>query len=188
MGIKVGALIKDARTAAKLSQTKLADLVGVSASDISKAEKGEKELTQAVLKKIATETGVTQKSLIDAAKEDAEAAAKKSAKKTAAAKKTTEKKATEKKTAEKKTAEKKTATAKKTAEKKTAAKKTAEKKTAGTKVELSAAEKKLVELYRDADSKAKKGAVSVLKGESTAISSSILSRIMESGLLKNLLG
>lgn len=183
MGIKVGALIKDARTAAKLSQTKLADLVGVSASDISKAEKGEKELTQAVLKKIATETGVTQKSLIDAAKEDAEAAAKKSAKKTAAAKKTTEKKATEKKTAEKKTA-----TAKKTAEKKAAAKKTAEKKTAGTKVELSAAEKKLVELYRDADSKAKKGAVSVLKGESTAISSSILSRIMESGLLKNLLG
>ena len=88
---------------------------GVSASDIGKAERGEKELTQAVLKQIAKITGVTQTSLLEAAKAS-------------------------------------TSTAKKT----TAA------KSADT---LTAAEKKLVELYRAADADTKKKAVSVLKGE-----------------------
>lgn len=66
---KVGTLIKEARTAAGLSQAALAALVdGVSASDIGKAEHGEKQLSQAALKAIAKATGVTQKSLLDAAK------------------------------------------------------------------------------------------------------------------------
>ena len=66
---KVGTLIKEARTAAGLSQAALAALVdGVSASDIGKAERGEKQLGQAALKAIAKATGVTQKSLLDAAK------------------------------------------------------------------------------------------------------------------------
>ena len=66
---KVGTLIKEARTAAGLSQAALAALVdGVSASDIGKAERGEKQLSQAALKAIAKATGVTQKSLLDAAK------------------------------------------------------------------------------------------------------------------------
>ena len=66
---KVGALIKEARTAAGLSQEALAKKIkGLSASDISKAERGEKELTQEALKAIAKATGVTQKSLLDAAK------------------------------------------------------------------------------------------------------------------------
>ena len=66
---KVGALIKEARTAAGLSQEALAKKIkGLSASDISKAECGEKELTQEALKAIAKATGVTQKSLLDAAK------------------------------------------------------------------------------------------------------------------------
>ena len=65
---KVGDLIKEARTKAGLSQEKLASMVeGLSASEVSKAERGEKDLTQAELKGIAKATGVTQKSLLEAA-------------------------------------------------------------------------------------------------------------------------
>ena len=66
---KVGDLIKEARTNAGLTQAQLAKKVdGVTASDISKAERGEKELTQAALKQIAKATGVTQSSLLNAPK------------------------------------------------------------------------------------------------------------------------
>lgn len=66
---KVGTLIKEARTKAGLTQEQLAKKVtGCSASDIGKAERGEKQLTQEQLKQIAKATGVTQKSLLDAAK------------------------------------------------------------------------------------------------------------------------
>lgn len=71
MGKKVGKLIKAARTEAGMTQTALARKIsGLSANDISLAERGEKDLTQAQLKKIATATGVTQASLINAAKEE----------------------------------------------------------------------------------------------------------------------
>lgn len=145
MANTVGALIKEARGRAKLSQEALAGQIeGLSAADLGKAERGEKELSQGVLRQIAKLTGVTQTSLINAAKESTYGPAKKT---TAAAKKTT-------------------AAAKKT----TAAAKNA--------VELSAAEKKLVELYRAADSDTKKKAVAVLKGEQADAS----------GILANLLG
>ncbi len=66
---KVGTLIKEARTKAGLTQEQLASKVaGVTAGDISKAERGEKELTEAQLKAIAKATGVTQKSLLEAPK------------------------------------------------------------------------------------------------------------------------
>lgn len=69
MASKVGKLIKEARTAADMTQEQLARKVsGLNANDISKAERGEKDLTQEQLKKIAKATGVTQKSLLDAAK------------------------------------------------------------------------------------------------------------------------
>ena len=69
MGKKTGALIKEARTNAGLTQAALADIVGtVSPSDISKAERGEAELSQAALKAIAKATGVTQASLLNAEK------------------------------------------------------------------------------------------------------------------------
>ena len=75
---KVGELIKEARTNAGLSQEALAKQIdGLSASDIGKAERGEKELTQAALKAIAKATGVTQKSLLEAPKGGAGATAKK---------------------------------------------------------------------------------------------------------------
>lgn len=125
MANTVGPLIKEARGKAKLSQEALAGQIdGLSASDLGKAERGEKELSQSVLKQIAKLTGVTQSSLINAAKESSYGPAKK------------------------------TST--------TAAKKPAAKK---DDFELTAAEKKLVELYRAADSDTKKKAVAVLKGE-----------------------
>ncbi len=88
MGKKVGKLIKAARTGADMTQEQLARRIsGLSASDISLAERGEKDLTQAQLKKIATITGVTQASLIDAAKAESGSAKKNTtAKKTATAK------------------------------------------------------------------------------------------------------
>ena len=139
----VGELIKEARTGAGLSQDALAKKIeGLSASDISKAERGEKELTQSQLKEIAKATGVTQKSLLDAAKAGT----------TATAKKTTS-------TTAKKTS---STTAKKTSS--TTAKKTSSSST-GTSVKVTATEKKLLELYRAADADTKKAAVSLLKGE-----------------------
>ncbi|MBR4434978.1 MAG: helix-turn-helix transcriptional regulator [Clostridia bacterium] len=66
---KVGTLIKKARTAAGLTQEQLSRKVkGANASDIGRAERGEKELTTEQLKQVAKATGVTQKSLLDAAK------------------------------------------------------------------------------------------------------------------------
>jgi len=112
---KVGTLIKEARTNAGLTQEQLARRIsGLSASDISMAERGKKELPQAQLKQIAKVTGVTQASLLNAAKG-------------------------------------------------TAAKKTS---SAGSKtMKVTATEKKLVELYRKADSDTKKAALNMLKGD-----------------------
>ena len=89
MAKKVGTLIKEARTAAGLSQEQLARKIkGLSAGELARAESGESELTQALLKEIAKATGVTQSSLLSAARADA---GKKttSSTKTATAKKTT---------------------------------------------------------------------------------------------------
>ena len=67
---KVGVLIREARTAAGLTQEKLAKAAGegLSAADISKCERGEADLTTAQLKKIAVACGVTQTSLVNAPK------------------------------------------------------------------------------------------------------------------------
>ena len=123
MAKKVGVLIKEARTGAGLTQEQLARKIkGISADDISRAERGEKELTQTILKEIAKATGVTQKSLIDASKGTS------SAKTSSSAKKTTAKTTAAKKTAAKKPVAKK-AVAKKPVAKKAVAKKPAAKKT-----------------------------------------------------------
>lgn len=153
MANTVGPLIKEARTRAKLSQEALAGKIdGLSASDLGKAERGEKELSQATLKQIAKITGVTQSSLVNAAKESTYGTASKkpaaAAKKPAAAS-----------TAKKTTASPSAAKTTDTSTKKTGA--SAKKDDFA----LTAAEKKLVELYRDADSETKKKAVAVLKGE-----------------------
>ena len=155
MANKIGTLIREARTGAGLTQEQLAKKIkGLSAAELGKAERGETELTQALLKEIAKTTGVTQSSLLNAARESAPAAKKTTA---AAAKKTA---------AAKSTAAKKTAAAKKTetaAKKTTSAKKTSTAKKADE--ALTAAEKKLLEAYRAASSDAKKNALKILKGE-----------------------
>jgi transcriptional regulator with XRE-family HTH domain len=151
---KVGDLIKEARTNAGLTQAQLADQVdGVTASDISKAERGEKELTQAALKQIAKATGVTQSSLLNAPK----GASGKSGK---------------------------TSSSGKTGGKTSGSGKTSSGK-AAEEFKLTAAEKKLVELYRAADSDTKKAAVSLLKGEKA--DGGILSSLF-SGAMDTLLG
>lgn len=151
MGKKTGALIKEARTAAGFTQEQLAKKIdGISASDISKAERGEAELTQAVLKQIAKLTGVTQTSLLNA--ETTKTAAKSTAKSSTKSTAKTETKSSAK-TSTKSTAKTTTKTAAKTT------------KAKEEEFPLTAAEKKLVELYRTADSDTKKAAVSLLKGE-----------------------
>lgn len=117
---KVGTLIKEARTNAGLTQEQLAKKIsGLSANDISLAERGKLDLTQEQLKKIAKVTGVTQASLLNAAKGS---------------------------------------TSKTTSSKSASS-------SSKTSVKLTATEKKLVELYRAADSDTQKEAMKLLKGE-----------------------
>lgn len=156
---KVGTLVKEARTAAGLTQEKLANAAGVTASDISKVERGEADLTNEQLKKVAKATGVTQTSLISAPKNTS---AKSTTKKTT----TTAKKAAT-------TAKKTTSTAKKTTSSKTTAKKTAS-SAAQTSMKVTAAEKKLVEAYRKASTDAKKAALYLLAGESEKLLDNII--------------
>ncbi len=81
MSKKLGTLIKEARSAAGLTQAELAAKVkGLEAADISKAERGIEEPGQTQLKEIAKVLGVTQASLLNAA---SGTAAKKTASKTA---------------------------------------------------------------------------------------------------------
>ena len=132
---KVGTLIKEARTSAGLTQEQLARKVkGLTASDISLAERGQKELTQAQLKLIAKATGVTQASLLNAAKGTSA---------------------------------------------KTTAKKTTSSSSSKTSVKVTAAEKKLLELYRAADSDTKKAAVNLLKGKEDEAANSILKSLLD---------
>ena len=166
----VGTLIREARMAKGLSQEKLAsEIEGLTASDISKAERGDKELSQTQLRAVAKVIGVTQKSLLDAPKggTSSTTAASTSAKKTTAsssAKKTETKKTTSAAVSRPSSAEKLTTT-----------------------------EKKVLELYRAAETENKKLAVRILKGEKLELSD-ILPMLMnngtigEDGLLGGLLG
>ena len=111
---KVGTLIKEARTEAGLTQEQLARRIsGLSANDISLAERHQKNLTQDQLKQIAKITGVTQTSLLEAARGSTA------------------------------------------------------KKPAGTKssMQVTATERRLVELYRAADTETRKDALKVLRGQ-----------------------
>ena len=128
---KLGNLIKEARTDAGFTQEELARKIpGVSASDISQAERGLADLTQEQLKKIAKVTGVTQASLLNAAK--------------GSTKKTTSGSSTANKTS----------------------------------MKVTATEKRLVELYRQADSDTKKQALNVLRGKDVT-SEEILENLLE---------
>lgn len=116
MGTNTGARIRQARTGAKLTQAALGEAIGLSAAEISKAERGELQLSQAKLKAIAKATGVTQAPLLGG---DREA--------------------------------------------------TAAPKSEGSTVKLSAAEKKLVKLFRSATDEQKSDALRILNGEKTEV-------------------
>lgn len=154
MGEKVGKLIREARTGADLTQEKLAKKVGggLTASDVSRAERGEIDLSQATLRAIAKATGVTQSSLVDAAKAESASSGKK----------TSTGKTTSAKTTAKKTTAKSTAKKAKTPD------------SAGVSMRVTATEKRLVEAYRLADGDAKKAAMKLLKGECPDMAAKIL--------------
>ncbi|MCR5088093.1 MAG: helix-turn-helix domain-containing protein [Oscillospiraceae bacterium] len=161
----VGTLIREARTGKNLSQEALADAVsGLTASELGKAERGEKELTQAQLKAIAKATGVTQKSLLEAPKGGVSSAA-------SASKKTTS--ASTKKTSS--TASKKTSTS-------------TAKKTSSSGMTLTATEKKLVELYREASSDNKKLVMELLKDGKLDMADLLPTLLSNSGGDDSLLG
>lgn len=150
----LGELIKEARTSAGLTQEQLAQSVGdMTASDVSKAERGQKVPTQNQLKLIAKATGVTQKSLLDAAKAQDAAGSGNTSSGTAASGKTASGKTTSGKT-------------------------TSGKTTSGNTVQVTATEKKLLELYRAADSDKKKAVMSLLKGE-TQTASEMISSLLD---------
>ena len=143
----LGDLIKEARSAAGLTQEQLAKKAdNMTAADISKAERNQKVPTQNQLKQIAKATGVTQKSLLDAAK-------------AASATTTASGKTTSGKTSSGKTSSSKKATSKNT-------------------IQVTATERKLIELYRAADSDKKKSVMSLLKGE-TQTASEMLSSLLD---------
>ena len=95
MGEKVGKLIREARTGADMTQEKLAKKVGggLTANDVSRAERGEIDLPQGTLRAIAKATGVTQASLVDAAKAESASSRKKTSTGKTTSAKTTAKKA-----------------------------------------------------------------------------------------------
>ena len=124
MSKKLGKLVKEARTAKGLTQAQLAEKVsGLTASDVSKIERGEKEPEESIVKQIAKALGVTQVSLVSAMSGKSSSA--------------------------------KTGTGKSA--------------TAASDMKLTAAEKKLVTLYRKADADTKKAAMDLLAGESSSL-------------------
>ena len=168
----VGPLIKEARTKAKLTQEQLASKIdGLTASDVGKAERGEKMLTQDILKQIAKTTGVTQKSLLDAARESGGAAQAAGISAASSAGKTSGKISSSGKTSQSgKTTTGKTSQAGKTS--------STGKTTGKASMELTSTERKLVELYRAADSDKKKVVMSLLKGE-TQTTNEILTSLLD---------
>ena len=155
----VGPMIKKARTGAGLTQEQLAmKVTGLSASDISRAERGDLIPTQEQLKTIAKVTGVTQKSLLDAAKESKpESSSSGTSSSTGSGKKPAGSTGTG--------SGKKPAGSTGTG----SSKKPSDSSGSGTNsskiMEVTATERKLVELYRKASTDEKKTVMSILKGE-----------------------
>ena len=171
---KTGDLIKEARTGKGLTQEALAKkITGLTATDISKAERNEIQLTQSQLKEIAKVTGVTQKSLLDSVPTAKTAGTSASGKKTSSTGKTSS------------GSGKKTSSTGKTSSAKTSG------KTSSTDMKLTEAEKKLVKLYRAADAQAKKEAMAVLEEKKSDLGNMVSSLLnnkavkdVVSGLLK----
>ncbi len=161
---KLSTLLKEARAQSGLTQEQLAKKAanGLTANDVSRAERALDVPTDAQLKAIAKVTGVTQKSLLDAAK-TARPKSSSTAAKTSSAKKTT---------AAKKPSAAKTSSAAKKDE-----------------YTLTATEKKLIDAYRSASAENKKLAMDLLKGKDVEQSdASGIGAILQNGLSSGLGG
>ena len=167
MANKIGNLIKKARTEAGLTQEQLAKKVkNTSTSDISKAERGELKLSQETLKQIAKATGVTQKSLLDAAA----SSSYKSTSGSSSGKSTTS------------SSSRKSSTSS-TSRKSSSSRKTTSGSSSGSSMKVTSTERKLVELYREADSSVKKKALEILrKNEPVADLGDTLESILDGAL------
>ena len=141
MSVKLGKLVKDARAAKGKTQAALAEQAGITASEVGKIERGEKEPPQEVLKRMAKALGVTQKSLLEAASGTGKTSSGKTS--SGAGKASTGKTST--------------GTGK------------ASSKADADIGALTASEKKLVRLYRKADSGTKKAAMQLLSGEGSPL-------------------
>ena len=155
----VGPMIRKARTGAGITQEQLAkEITGLSASDISRAERGELIPTQEQLKAIAKVTGVTQKSLLDAAKESkTDNSSSGTSGSTGGSKKPAGSTSTE--NGKKPAGSTSTGTGKKPSDS------TSTGANSSKIMEVTATERKLVELYRKASTDEKKTVMSILKGE-----------------------
>lgn len=154
----VGSLIKKARTGAGLTQEQLASKInGLSATDISRAERGELIPTQDQLRTIAKVTGVTQKSLLDAAKESKAESSSSGTSGSTGGKKPAAGTSTG--------SGRKPAAGTSTGSSKKPAAGTSTGTNSSKTMEVTATERKLVELYRKASTDEKKTVMSILKGE-----------------------
>ena len=177
MSKKLGTLVKKARTENGFTQAELADMVdGLSASDIGKIERGEKEPETAVIKEMAKALGVTQVSLVSAATGSGKSSAKQTSKSSSSgsSSKQTSKSSgsgsSSKQTAKSSSAKSSSKQATKSAAKSTSSKTTSSKKTSQSgDLKLTATEKKLVQAYRKADSATKKAALGLLDGSASPL-------------------
>lgn len=163
MADKLGTLIREERTEKGWTQAQLAAKVkGLSASDIGRIERGEKVPETEQIKLIAKALGVTQTSLLNAAKG-----------------KTGAGKSGSSKTGSSKTGSGKT-TSGKAGSGKTAS-------SAGTSVKVTAAEKKLLSRYRKADDMTKEAVDRLLEAAAPSSSQSSAAGDLIQSLLGNVL-
>lgn len=158
MADKLGTLIREGRTEKGWTQAQLAAKVkGLSASDIGRIERGEKVPETEQIKLIAKALGVTQTSLLNAAK--GKTGAGKSGSSKTGSGKTTSGKAGSGKTAS----------------------------SAGTSVKVTAAEKKLLSRYRKADDMTKEAVDRLLEAAAPSSSQSSAAGDLIQSLLGNVL-
>lgn len=187
MANKLGALIKEARAENGWTQEQLAKKVkGLSASDIGRIERGEKIPETEQIKLIAKALGVTQTSLLNAAKGTGGkgGSAKTGSAKTGSAKTSSAKTGTGKSSSK---------TGGKTSSAKSGSgKSSSSAKTSGTSVTVTAAEKKLLQQYRKADDMTREAVDKILAAAAPASGKSdaggdLLNSLLGS-VLKQLMG
>lgn len=149
--MKLKEMLKDARQKADLTQEKLARRADVTASAISRYERGEEVPSDAVIRALAKALDTPAAPLIAAKKEEKGGSTKSKSTKT------------------------------KTTQKASSAKKTATPASAGITMRVTATEKRLVLAYRDASTDVRKQALALLQGKEQNPLESVLGSLGSSG-------